>query len=188
MQKLPLLFVLLAISVSCGGAQRPSPSPSPSPAAIAGAFDGQGLGGIQLASSSAPVAPSSGSGAGSAARPTSERPRASVNTDSSSERTDVLDGRSADLFGDYVRSRSAQMNFCYKEALNTYPKLAGAINLAVTIASSGDVTRVDVTKRSWSGPGTEQVEGCIRAKIRAWKFPASEAPATTFPFTLSFTK
>ena len=186
MQKLPLLFVLLAISVSCGGAQRPSPSPSPSPAAIAGAFDGQGLGGIQLASSSPPVAASNG--AGTAARATSERARASVNTDSASERADVLDGRSADLFGDYVRSRSAQMNFCYKEALNAYPKLAGAINLAVTIASSGNVTRVEVTKRSWSGPGTEQVEGCIRGKIRAWKFPASEAPATTFPFTLSFTK
>jgi hypothetical protein len=144
------------------------------------------LGGIQLASSSAPVAPANGSGAGSPARATPAR--ASVNTDSSSERVDVLDGRSADLFGEYVRSRSAQMNFCYKEALNAYPKLAGAINLAVTIASSGDVTRVEVTKRSWSGPGTEQVEGCIRAKIRAWKFPASEAPTTTFPFTLSFTK
>jgi hypothetical protein len=188
MQKLPLLFVLLAISVSCGGAQRPSPSPSPSPAAIAGAFDGQGLGGIQLASSSAPVAPSNGSGAGSTPRATSERARPSVSADSATERVDVLDGRSADSFGDYVRSRSAQMNFCYKEALNAYPKLAGAINLAVTVASSGDVTRVEVTKRSWSGPGTEQVEGCIRAKIRAWKLPASEAQATTFPLTLSFTK
>jgi hypothetical protein len=187
MQKLPLLFVLLAISVSGGGAQRPAPSTSssPSPAAIAGAFDGQSLGGIQLASSSAPVAPSNGSGAAAPARATPTR--TSVTTDSSSDRADAFDVRSADLFGDYVRSRSAQMNFCYKEALNAYPKLAGAINLAVTIASSGDVTRVDVTKRSWSGPGTEQVEGCIRAKIRAWKFPASEAPATTFPLTLSFT-
>jgi hypothetical protein len=195
MQKLPLLL-LLPFAVACGGANHaaPSTSPSPAPAPSLGVFETQSLGGIQLASSSATSAGSGSSSpsSGSPASSTSERPRSASGASSTSgysdDRTESLNGRSADLFGDFVRSRSAQMNFCYKEALNTYPKLAGAINIAVTIASSGEVTRVEITKRSWSGPGTEQVEGCIRAKIRAWKFPTSEAPATTFPFTLSFTK
>ena len=206
MQKLPL-FLLLPLAVSCGGANHSAPSTSPSPASIAGAFEGQSMGGIQLASSSPPASVGAASTGSSTSSPasssgTSERTRSSgsgngsvasspssaATANTSSDRGELVDAPRADLFGDFVRSRSAQMNFCYKEALNDYPKLAGAINIAVTIASSGDVSRVDVTKRSWSGPGAEQVEGCIRTKIRSWKFPASSTPATTFPFTLSFTK
>jgi hypothetical protein len=150
------------------------------------------MGGVQLASET-PIAPASSStaertrssgsagadGSGSASGPSSS---------SASARAERVNARSADLFGDFVRSRAAQMNFCYEEALASNPKLAGAINVAVTIAGSGDVTEVDVIKRSWSGKGTEQVEGCIRAKIRTWKFPTSKVPTATFPFTLSFTK
>lgn len=97
-------------------------------------------------------------------------------------------GRSLATIGDFVRMRTAQMNFCYEEALTTNPKLAGAIAVAITITSAGDVTNADVTKRSWSGKGTDEVEACVRARVRTWKFPASDAPTGTYPFSLSFTK
>ena len=80
------------------------------------------------------------------------------------------------------------MNFCYEEALVADPKLAGAIAVAVTITSTGDVTDANVTKRSWSGKGSETLEACVRARVKTWKFPASDAPTGTYPFSLSFTK
>ena len=97
-------------------------------------------------------------------------------------------GRNPATIGDFVRTRSAQMNFCYQEALVTNPTLAGAVAVAVTITSAGDVTQADVIKRSWSGKGTEALESCIRARVRTWKFPASDAPTGTYPFSLSFTR
>ena len=42
--------------------------------------------------------------------------------------------------------------------------------------------------RSWSGAGTEEVEDCMRAKIRAWKFPAEAKGGGTYPFSYIFTK
>jgi hypothetical protein len=190
MQKLSLL--LLPLALACGGGNHAATSPTPS----AGGFTAEAMGGVQLASET-PVPPataasegrtrSSGSAAsdGDASSPSAS---GSSSSSSAAARAERVNARSADLFGDFVRSRAAQMNFCYEEALANNPKLAGAINVAVTIASSGEVTDVDVIKRSWSGAGTEQVEGCIRAKIRTWKFPTTKAPTATFPFTLSFTK
>ena len=97
-------------------------------------------------------------------------------------------GRNPTTIGDFVRTRSAQMNFCYEEALVANPKLAGAIAVAVTITSAGDVTDASVTNRSWSGKGSDVLESCVRARVKSWKFPASDAPTGTYPFSLSFTK
>jgi hypothetical protein len=96
--------------------------------------------------------------------------------------------RSLAELGDFVRARSAQLNFCYTEALSGTPKLAGSVSVAVTITSTGDVTDVKVIKRSWDGPGTKALEQCIGNKIRSWKFPRADVPVGTYPFSLSFTK
>jgi hypothetical protein len=90
--------------------------------------------------------------------------------------------------GEFVRAHTAQMNFCYQEALVSTPNLAGAVALAVTITSEGDVTDVRVTRRSWTGKPNENFESCIRAKVRSWKFPPTDAPVGTFPLSLSFTR
>jgi hypothetical protein len=96
--------------------------------------------------------------------------------------------RSPESIGEFVRARSAQMNFCYEEALKGNPKLAGALALAVTITSGGDVTDASITKRSVSGKGSQQLEECVRARVKTWKFPSSDAPTGTYPFSVSFTK
>jgi hypothetical protein len=90
--------------------------------------------------------------------------------------------------GQFVRARSAQLQFCYHEALARHPNLAGAVTMSITIAGTGEVTRVGVSERSWSGAGTDEVESCLRRKIRAWKFPAADESRGTYPFSLSFTR
>jgi TonB family protein len=92
------------------------------------------------------------------------------------------------MIGSFARARSAQMNFCYTEALAENPKLAGAVAVALTITSAGDVTEAEVVRRSWSGRGTDVLEACILARVRTWKFQESDAPTGTYPFSLSFTK
>ena len=96
--------------------------------------------------------------------------------------------RSPETIGEFVRARSAQMNFCYEEALIVNPKLAGALSVAVTITSGGDVADASITKRSVSGKGSQQLEECVRARVKTWKFPSSDAPTGTYPFSVSFTK
>ena len=96
--------------------------------------------------------------------------------------------RSPESIGEFVRARSAQMNFCYEEALLVNPKLAGALAVAVTITSGGDVTEANITKRSVTGKGSQQLEECVRARVKTWRFPSSDAPTGTYPFSVSFTK
>jgi hypothetical protein len=86
--------------------------------------------------------------------------------------------------GDFVRSRNAQLQFCYEETRAKNPGLAGSATIGVLLASDGTVTRVDVLRRSWEGNGADQVEGCVIAKVRSWKFPA-DASAATRPYSFS---
>jgi hypothetical protein len=89
----------------------------------------------------------------------------------------------------FMRGRDAQMHFCYEEyGLKVNPKLAGKVVVAVTITESGMVDGVDITERSWSGKESEDVENCMRSKIRSWKFPAEEKGGGTYPFSYIFTK
>jgi hypothetical protein len=86
--------------------------------------------------------------------------------------------------GDFVRSRNPQLQFCYEETRAKNPGLAGSATIGVLLASDGPVTRVDVLRRSWEGNGADQVEGCVIAKVRSWKFPA-DASAATRPYSFS---
>lgn len=91
--------------------------------------------------------------------------------------------------GDYVRSRESQLRFCYQEyGLKANPSLAGTINVAITMTGSGSVTGVDITDRTWSGPGASPTESCIRSKISGWHFPSSSAGGGTYSFPFNFTK
>lgn len=96
--------------------------------------------------------------------------------------------RDLTAIGDFVRARSAQLDFCYREALLVNPTLAVAFTVSTAITSDGEVTEVKVLKRSFTGAGTELLEGCVRTKISSWKFPQSDAPASVYPISLSFTR
>jgi len=87
--------------------------------------------------------------------------------------------------GDFVRSRNPQLQFCYEETRASNPGLAGSATIGVLLGPDGTVTRIDVLRRSWEGHGAEQVESCVLAKVRSWKFPPAEDGAATRPYSFS---
>jgi hypothetical protein len=98
-------------------------------------------------------------------------------------------GRNVSDLGDYVRGRNSQLQFCYSEyGLKVNPQLAGSVTVAVTLTSEGAVTGVDITKRTWSGPGAAESESCIKQRISGWKFPSSEHGGGTYSFSFSFSR
>jgi hypothetical protein len=91
--------------------------------------------------------------------------------------------------GTFVRSRESQLRFCYNEyGLKVNPGLAGSVTAAVSLTPAGGVTGVNVTNRTWSGTGSAETERCIADKIRAWRFPSSDAGGGTYSFSFSFTR
>ena len=91
--------------------------------------------------------------------------------------------------GDFVRSRNAQLQFCYAETRAANPSLAGSVTIGVLLAPDGSVTRSDVLRRSWEGKGAADVETCALAKVRNWKFPPSEGTAMRpYSFSAVFTR
>ncbi len=98
-------------------------------------------------------------------------------------------GRNVADLGDYVRGRNSQLQFCYSEyGLKTNPSLAGSVSVAVTLTSEGAVTGVDITRRTWSGPGAAEAESCIKQRISGWKFPSSDHGGGTYAFSFSFSR
>ena len=87
--------------------------------------------------------------------------------------------------GDFVRSRNPQLQFCYEETRATNPTLAGSTTIGVLLGPDGTVTRADLLRRSWEGRGAEQVESCVLAKVRNWKFPPADDGAATRPYSFS---
>src|SRR5919204_3234769 len=59
--------------------------------------------------------------------------------------------RGGAAFGDFVRSREPQLQFCYQAARAHNPALAGSATVAVSFSEAGDVTGVAITRRAWSG-------------------------------------
>ncbi len=98
-------------------------------------------------------------------------------------------GRNVSDLGDYVRGRNSQLQFCYSEyGLKVNPQLAGSVTVAVTLTSEGSVTGVEITKHTWSGPGSAEAESCIKQRISGWKFPSSEHGGGTYSFSFSFSR
>ena len=97
-------------------------------------------------------------------------------------------GRDMSDLGTFVRSRQSELRYCYEEqGLKTNPGLAGTIYVAITIAGSGGVTNANITRRTWSGPGSSSAESCILSRIRGWRFPQSAAGEGTYAFPFNFT-
>ena len=90
--------------------------------------------------------------------------------------------------GDFVRSRNPQLQFCYEETRAKNPGLAGSATIGVLLAPDGSVTSADVLRRSWEGSGADQVEACVLAKVKMWKFPADGTNARPYSFSTVFTR
>ena len=77
-------------------------------------------------------------------------------------------------FGNFVRSREPQLQFCYADTRAQNPNLAGSATVAVTLAADGNVIDAGIIRRTWSGKGAENVESCLLARVKSWKFPANQ--------------
>jgi hypothetical protein len=98
-------------------------------------------------------------------------------------------GRNVSELGNYVRGRQSQLQFCYQEfGLKVNPQLAGTVGVAVTLTGAGKVTGVDITRRTWSGPGSAEAERCIRERVMGWSFPPSDQGGGTYSFSFVFSK
>ena len=92
-------------------------------------------------------------------------------------------------FGNFVRSRTAQLQFCYEDTRAASPALAGSATVAVTLGAEGNVLNADIIRRSWSGKGADVVESCMLSRVRQWRFPATNATeALTHSFAVIFTR
>ena len=77
-------------------------------------------------------------------------------------------------FGNFVRSREPQLQFCYAETRATSPGLAGSATVAVTLDAEGRVLNAGIVRHSWAGGNGDAVEQCVLARVRAWRFPAGD--------------
>jgi hypothetical protein len=76
--------------------------------------------------------------------------------------------------GDFVRSRSPQLQYCYEETRAKTPSLAGSATVAVLLAADGAVSDADIVRKTWTGKGADGLESCMLTRVRSWKFPPSE--------------
>ena len=99
----------------------------------------------------------------------------------------AVGGATADAteLASFVRGRSAQLQSCYELARGT--DLAGVVALRITIGDAGSVRSVEIARRTWSGPGAAETEGCLLRIVKSWRLPSGSDGATiTLP--ISFTR
>lgn len=82
--------------------------------------------------------------------------------------------RGSMAFGNYVRAREPQLQFCYQETRAAKPNLVGSATVAVSLAADGSVVAANILRSSWSERGSEMVEDCMLSRVRGWKFPTSD--------------
>ena len=97
-------------------------------------------------------------------------------------------GGAAATLGTFVRGQESALRFCYGEGLRSDPALAGSVTVAITLAANGAISNAEVTRRSWSGKGAVEAEGCMLRTIRGWRFPAPGRSAGAYAFPFSFTR
>ena len=83
--------------------------------------------------------------------------------------TDTVAAGQVDLV---VRARQREVQFCFEESgLKTDPELTGLFAMVITLDSLGGVSRVDPSRREWTGPDGAAVESCVMQRALTWKFP-----------------
>ncbi|MCC7070448.1 MAG: AgmX/PglI C-terminal domain-containing protein [Deltaproteobacteria bacterium] len=82
-----------------------------------------------------------------------------------------------------INANVGQIQGCYERGLRDDPSIAGRVQVAWTIAPTGEVTG---TRVQTSTLGAPTVERCILDKIELWRFPASKGRSqVVFPFSFA---
>lgn len=88
---------------------------------------------------------------------------------------------------DVALRHAAQVRRCYEtEGLRVNPSLSGTVEVELTVLSTGRVDSVAVSSSELQGDGKKEVEACIVAVTRQWRF--DRGPYATeiivYPFAL----
>lgn len=82
-----------------------------------------------------------------------------------------------------VRAHIGEIRECYNEGLAKDPELAGKLVVGFEIAADGAVGRSEITKSTLADA---QVEACVAAAVKAWKFPAPQGGAVEVAYPFAF--
>ena len=83
-----------------------------------------------------------------------------------------------------INENKQQIRYCYEVELQRNQNLEGRVMMSWIIAATGSVAKVRVANSSLNNPN---VERCIAAKIKTWKFPAPAGGGiveVNYPFVL----
>ncbi len=81
----------------------------------------------------------------------------------------VMGALPADVIKSVIDANKHQIRDCYEIGLQKQPNLEGRVEVRWVVGASGAATKAEVRETTMNDGA---VEGCITAKIRAWKFPA----------------
>lgn len=93
-------------------------------------------------------------------------------------------GLDRDLISDVIARNMGQVRFCYEQALQGEPSLAGRVAVAFTIGGNGQVKVAGVDSTTLN---SKAVEDCILLRLRSWKFPLPDGGVdvkVSYPFVL----
>ena len=80
-----------------------------------------------------------------------------------------------------VAKKKGQVQYCYEQRLKENPSIGGRIGINVDIAN-GRVTNVTISENQ---TGDKAIEGCIKGKVRRWRFSSEVTESIFLPFALS---
>jgi hypothetical protein len=93
-------------------------------------------------------------------------------------------GLDRELIDDVIRRNLGQVRFCYEQALQGDPSLAGRVAVGFTIGGNGQVKTASVENTTLN---SRLVEDCILLRLKTWKFPLPEGGLdvkVSYPFVL----
>ncbi len=93
-------------------------------------------------------------------------------------------GLDRDLIADVISRNMGQVRFCYEQALQGDPSLAGRVAVQFTINGTGQVKIAGVESTTLN---SKLVEDCILLRLKSWKFPLPEGGVdvkVSYPFVL----
>jgi len=80
-----------------------------------------------------------------------------------------------------VAKKKGQVQYCYEQRLKENPSIGGRVGINVDIAN-GRVTNVTISENQ---TGDKAIEGCIKGKVRRWRFSSEVTESIFLPFALS---
>lgn len=140
--------------------------------------DAAGFGGLGLSGK--------GSGGGGSSYGIGAAGRGAVMSPSvSMSAAEVMGSLDKNLIRQVIKRNLGQVRYCYEQALQKNPKLAGRVVVRFVVQEDGSVKEAKIVE---NGLGDASVGECIAVRFRSWKFPAVKGGGevvVTYPFTFA---